>query len=280
MPAIMKKAALVAAFSVSATAFMVAPMHGGMQRRVDDKRSAPILSQSVVGDGTMVGDKGFDPLGFADSKEKLLIYREAELKHGRLAMLAALGWPVSEALDKPLANMLGMKSLLVATPEGLAQLLKGMSPLVASTPVGIVNGAAESDVLRLAPSILNGGLQNVSPLFWIGAMIFSASTEFYSYEVRKLAGFSNTLAALGAEKLTGLDIDGDGQVGAPKKLADGKYLPGDLGFDPLGLFKGTDDHKRTMQLKEINNGRLAMVAITAYAINEAATKMPVFNSAS
>ena len=280
MPAIMKKAALVAAFSVSATAFTVAPMHGGMQRRVDTKRSALILSQSLVGDGTMVGDKGFDPLGFADSKEKLFIYREAELKHGRLAMLAALGWPVSEALDKPLAGMLGMKSLLVATPEGLAQLLKGMSPLVASTPVGIVNGAAESDVLRLAPSILNGGLQNVSPLFWIGALLFSASTEFYAYEVRKLAGFSNTLAALGAEKLTGLDIDGDGQVGAPKKLADDKYLPGDLGFDPLGLFKGTDDHKRTMQLKEINNGRLAMVAITAYAINEAITKMPVFNSAS
>jgi hypothetical protein len=281
MPDIMKKAALVAAFSVSATAFTIAPMQGGMQRRVDTKRSALILSQSVVGDGTMVGDKGFDPLGFADSKEKLFIYREAELKHGRLAMLAALGWPVSEALDKPLASMLGMKSLLVATPEGLAQLLKGMSPLVANTPVhGIVNGAAESDVLRLAPSILNGGLQNVSPLFWIGALLFSASTEFYAYEVRKLAGFSNTLAALGAEKLTGLDIDGDGQVGAPKKLADDKYLPGDLGFDPLGLFKGTDDHKRTMQLKEINNGRLAMVAITAYAINEAVTKMPVFNSAS
>jgi hypothetical protein len=31
-----------------------------------------------------------------------------------LALLAALGWPMSEAVDKQLAGMLGMKSLLVA----------------------------------------------------------------------------------------------------------------------------------------------------------------------
>ena len=56
------------------------------------------------------------------------------------------------------------------------------------------------------------------------------------------------------------------------------YLLGDLGFDPLGLYKGTEEQKRTMQLKEVNNGRLAMIAITGYAFNEAATKLPVFNS--
>ena len=27
------------------------------------------------------------------------------------------------------------------------------------------------------------------------------------------------------------------QVGAPTMLKDDKYLPGDLGFDPLGLYK-------------------------------------------
>ena len=40
----------------------------------------------MVGDGKLAGDKGFDPAGFATSTEKLRIYREAELKHGRLAM--------------------------------------------------------------------------------------------------------------------------------------------------------------------------------------------------
>jgi hypothetical protein len=175
-----------------------------------------------------------------------------------------------------------MKPILVATPEDLAQLLKVMSSLVTtSTPVTIVNGAAESDVLLLAPSILNEDLQspdvqNVTPLLWVGALAFSAGTKFYTYEVRKLPDFSNNLAALRAGKLSDLDIDGDGQVDAPKMLTDDNYLPGDLGFDPLGLFKGTDEHKRTMQLKEINNGPLDMVSITAYVINETATKMPVF----
>lgn len=310
-------AALVAAFAGCATAF-TAPMHG--LQRMDTQRSAatrpalrmqlstedqeiadakakmtagaqfaakedgpkPVASggtqyaspdavaplfliptKSVVGDGSMVGDKGFDPLGFADSKEKLRIYKEAELKHGRLAMLAALGWPVSEALDKPLAAMLGMKSLLVATP------------------VGIVNGVAEGgEQLLRAPSLLNGGLSAVSPLFWAGVLAFSAGTELYATKIQKRAGFRATLAALGAEELTGMDIDGDGQVGAPTLLKDDQYLPGDLGFDPLGLYKGSDEDKRTMQLKEVNNGRLAMIAITGYAFNEAATKMPVFNSAS
>jgi len=238
---------------------------GGTQYASPDKVAPLFLipSKSVVGDGSMVGDKGFDPLGFADSVEKLRIYREAELKHGRLAMLAALGWPVSEALDKPLAAALGMKSLLVATP------------------VGIANGVAEGgEALLRAPSLLNGGLSEVSPIFWAAVLAFSAATELYATKIQKRAGFRATLAALGAEELTGIDIDGDGQVGAPTLLKADNYLPGDLGFDPLGLYKGSDEDKRTMQLKEVNNGRLAMMAITGYAFNEAATKIPVFNSGS
>jgi hypothetical protein len=41
-------------------------------------------------DGTLAGDVGFDPLGFAKSKNDLMNYREAEIKHARLAMLAAV----------------------------------------------------------------------------------------------------------------------------------------------------------------------------------------------
>jgi len=200
----------------------------------------PSSQKSVVGTNDIVGDKGFDPLGFADSKSKLRIYREAELKHGRLAMLAALGWPVSEALDKPLAAALHLPALLNFQGE--------------------------------APSILNGGLQNVPPLYFPAVFVVSAIIEAYATRIQKRAGFRSTLAALGAEDLTGLDIDGDGQVGAPMMLADDNYLPGDLGFDPLKLYKGSDEDKRTMQLKELNNGRLAMIAITGYALSEFATK--------
>lgn len=48
-------------------------------------------------DGTHAGDYGFDPLGLS---EKLDLYtmQEAELRHSRLAMLAVVGWPMSELL--------------------------------------------------------------------------------------------------------------------------------------------------------------------------------------
>ena len=255
----MKNSVAIVAFAGCASAFTGTASMPGMQRSSTRSASLPSLRmQSVVGKGIvgdkMVGDKGFDPLKLANTIEKLRIYREAELKHGRLAMLAAAGWPVSEALDKPLAAALNMKSLLVGS-EG---------------------GAAGGDALLFAPSVLNGGLDAISPVFWASVIIFSAGTELYATSMKKRAGFRATLAAIGAEELTGIDIDGDGQIGAPALLKSDKYLPGDLGFDPLKLYKGSDADKRTMQMKEINNGRLAMVAITVFAIKEAATKIPVF----
>ena len=41
--------------------------------------------------GWVGGEKGFDPLGVTDA---LPVYwvREAELKHGRICMLATVGW--------------------------------------------------------------------------------------------------------------------------------------------------------------------------------------------
>ena len=48
------------------------------------------------------------------------------------------------------------------------------------------------------------------------------------------------------------------------------YLPGMLGFDPLGA------DSPSMRTAEITNGRVAMVAITAFAIEEAITRAPIF----
>merc|ERR1712224_1034747 len=44
--------------------------------------------------GEYIGDVGFDPLGFSTNKKLLPWYREAELAHGRVAMLATLGYTV------------------------------------------------------------------------------------------------------------------------------------------------------------------------------------------
>ena len=43
-------------------------------------------------DGTMIGDQGFDPLGITNTIPSLNYVRAAELKHGRVAMLATVGF--------------------------------------------------------------------------------------------------------------------------------------------------------------------------------------------
>lgn len=70
-------------------------------------------------DGTMVGDIGFDPAGFANNPPawvqgegtgtaaRVKWYREAELAHCRVAMLAATGWIFPEIYHFPGNNVLG-----------------------------------------------------------------------------------------------------------------------------------------------------------------------------
>lgn len=50
-------------------------------------QALPFMERPAALDGSLVGDVGFDPLGFAKTKDDLLNYREAEIKHARLAML-------------------------------------------------------------------------------------------------------------------------------------------------------------------------------------------------
>jgi len=162
--------------------------------------------ESILADGEasiLVGNKGFDPFNCATNLATLKNYREAELKHGRLAMLAAAGWPVSELAQPYLSKLLGAPDLLV-------------------------NGDQ-------APSILNGGLDRINPLFFMAVIVFSATVE-----------------------ATALKMDKTGD-----------YTPGDLGFDPLSLYTGKPEPvKRDLEGKELNNGRLAMLAITYYAYEE------------
>ena len=52
-------------------------------------QALPFLSRPAALDGTLAGDVGFDPFGFSKSKEDLMNFREAEIKHARLAMLVS-----------------------------------------------------------------------------------------------------------------------------------------------------------------------------------------------
>jgi hypothetical protein len=49
------------------------------------------------------------------------------------------------------------------------------------------------------------------------------------------------------------------------------YYPGNLGFDPLGLMPKDPEGQREMQDKEINNGRLGMLAAAGFMAQEALT---------
>ena len=52
-------------------------------------QSMPFMQRPAALTGELAGDVGFDPLGFAKSEEDLMNYREAEIKHARLAMLVS-----------------------------------------------------------------------------------------------------------------------------------------------------------------------------------------------
>ncbi len=82
--------------------------------------------------------------------------REAEIKHGRIAMLAALGWPISELKHYDLARQIGMQDLLTTTSGK-------------------------------APSILNGGLSNAPSLLALGVAFAVGSVLEYENIRRKSA---------------------------------------------------------------------------------------------
>lgn len=177
-------------------------------------QSLPFLQRPKALTGKLAGDVGFDPFGFAKDQAELMNYREAEVKHGRLAMLAAAGWPLSEVLDRKIASLFGLSAML--------------------------------DSADRVPSVLNGGLGKISPLYWVAVIAFAGVVDFVG-------------------------------TGRSQKLANGKdvYLAGDFGFDPLRVYPKTEEGKKWMQLAEVKNGRLAMIAVTAFAIQEAVTKVGV-----
>mmetsp|Transcript_20785 Transcript_20785/g.33776 ORF Transcript_20785/g.33776 Transcript_20785/m.33776 type:complete len:370 (+) Transcript_20785:73-1182(+) len=90
----------------------------------------PFLPRPAALDGSHAGDYGFDPLGLS---EKLDFYamQESEVRHSRLAMLAAVGWPMSE--------MLAPSWML---QNGCApSVLNGVNPLTFLSIVGFLGAA-------------------------------------------------------------------------------------------------------------------------------------------
>ena len=124
--------------------------------------------------------------------------REAEVKHGRIAMAAAVGWPLAELLRPSIGRV---------------------------------------------PSLLNGGLPAVFPF------LFLVAHAAAYVELRTLGSVADNPKSWRAH---------------PKG-----YLEGQLGFDPLGLYSPE------WRASEVHNGRLAMLAITGFAVQEFVWGTPV-----
>ena len=153
-------------------------------------------------------EDGLDAFGFFNDIDQAEAqrYADVEITHGRIAMLASLGFLVGEQV------------------EGSAFLF---------------------DANITGPAIDH--FQQVPGTFWglLGAVIFTIEAN------RVQTAWQNPFEA---DKLFLLKDD---------------YTPGDYNFDPLKLSAGKDDvWLNDMKLKEVNNGRVAMVAISGMVAQE------------
>jgi len=91
----------VVLLAASATAFsptLNSPYsRGSVSLNAEMSKSLPFMIRPEKLDGSMPGDVGFDPMGLSEIQPDLNYAREAELKHGRICMLAITGMVVQEA---------------------------------------------------------------------------------------------------------------------------------------------------------------------------------------
>jgi len=167
----------------------------------------------------------FDPFGFSARLDDgaLLYYREAEIKHGRVCMLAALGIVVGEMYHPLFGGNIDVASTKVFTQVPLNDLW----------PIAFLQ------------------------------FIVAAAFE----EIRTNKG-----------NLLGTAIGGivPNEVKTENFGAKADRLPGDLGFDPLGIKPKNEKELLSIQNKEILNGRLAMIAVAGIVAQEQVTGEKIF----
>jgi len=160
----------------------------------------------------------FDPAGFCSNENgaegaategKVRFYREVEIKHGRIAMLAALGYPVAEQFHPLFGGQIDVPSFVAFQ----------QTPLQTFWPA-VVFSIAVIEVFSIIPA----------------------------FEDPNIEGWAIKTS----------------------------HAAGDYGFDPLGLKPSDPEEFKLMQTKEINNGRLAMLAIAGMVAQEAATGQKLF----
>mmetsp|Transcript_24256 Transcript_24256/g.29097 ORF Transcript_24256/g.29097 Transcript_24256/m.29097 type:complete len:213 (+) Transcript_24256:31-669(+) len=203
---------LAAALVGSAQAFAPAAKPASTTALNDMSKSIPFMENPKNTAG-WVGDVGFDPFGFSDWFDMKWL-RESEIKHGRVAMLAATGWMVQK-------NGLG----IIPYPVGES----------------MFSGEGAGELHTLSSDPYTAAMELPGAGWW--QMFFTAGCiELWTEAQKPHYMKSGNMQALNT-------------------------------FDGVG-FKA--DEK--MQLKELKNGRLAMIATMAYLahyINPATVPLPM-----
>merc|ERR1712118_36638 len=163
----------------------------------------------------------FDPLGFCSADDvtegKIKFYREVELKHGRVGMLAALGFLVGENFHPLFGGDIDVPAYLAFQ----------------QTPL---------------------------QTFWQAVVVAIAIPEVFS-----VFTFESPFGMNIMDQIWKTKVD---------------HKSGDLGFDPLGLKPSDPKELKELQTKEINNGRLAMLATMGIIAQELVTGKKIFGDMS
>jgi len=177
---------------------------------VETGRQVPPLGRKLLEDAGPEGIKWF---------------QNAEIKHGRIAMVATIGFWVQK---------LGLHFPLYLGPSGS----NGFHP--ESTDAWLISsttGVSFSDIAQAAPL---DAIQMVPDQGWFQIFLVAGWFECIAYN---------------------------------RQWAEGREVPGDYGFDPLGFTKkeGGIAGKgfESLRMREIKNGRMAMLAIAGWVSNEA-----------
>merc|ERR1719195_912005 len=151
----------------------------------------------------------FDPLGLSEKANEATLkrYREAEVTHGRVAMLATIGFLVGEKVE-------GSSFLFDASIKG--------------------------------PAITH--LAQVPDGFWCILIITIGSLELNRAQIAFVSP---------------ADVP-TGQQGLMRE----DHYPGDIGFDPFNLKPEDPEEFNIMVTKELQHGRLAMLAAAGFMAQE------------
>mmetsp|Transcript_17416 Transcript_17416/g.60364 ORF Transcript_17416/g.60364 Transcript_17416/m.60364 type:complete len:238 (+) Transcript_17416:88-801(+) len=171
--------------------------------------------------GALAPVGNFDPLGLAEGQtlEGIKKYREAELQHGRVAMLAALGLVVTE-------EPIEFHPFFEAYNHDIGPAIRHLD-----------------EVRAIAPTFLEG-------------LVFA----FAFAELNR--------ATIGWTAPSG-KTDGSSELKP-------EYYPGDIGFDPLGLKPDSAEEFAELHTKELQNGRLAMLAVAGMVAQELVNGKEIF----